>query len=720
MKRKAIFVVTMLMASRISHAQQADTTKSVKLKPVILTATRSEKNPMETGRSVTVISNEQIKNSGANSIAELLSEVEGIYIVGTGQNPGALQNIFMRGANSNQTLIMVDGIRISDPSTTDNSIDLSELSLANIQQIEIVRGSHSTLYGSSAIGGVINIITRKNYTPGIHTDADMRAGTFGSGTSVFSEDVFFNYTHKNGFYVNGEIYNNNTKGIDATIDTVTNPSDYRHNHRDKDGFNKTDLVGKAGYKTGKFDIYASCKTGKQKADIDAGAYTDDPAYTVAFDRNLYTYGASYKVSKKLNFDYIGGSSNMKRIALDDSSVVDNNGTYNHTYFKGTYKGNTSTNEVQGNYKIKGLNIVFGGGISYEKMTSETYYYSNNFGVYESKSNLDSLKINAKTIYEFSHVDIDGSIINDKYKAFNMGMGIRNSHHSLFGNNLTYEINPSFKVTENALLFASWSTGFNAPSLYQLYSPDKNLTSLITRGNNTLKPETSTSMEFGFKQKTDDNIFFSVSYFKTIVENSIDYVYLWNKNTKVDSLSYLDYMGDTYLNIGKQTNRGVEISISSKVSEKLFLSCNASLINGKLEYNPSGIDTSHTHGNYVQLFANGAFINKHVESTGLIRRPVTANIGITYKPIKKLSLTGNARYVGPRSDIYYSSTLGPYGALASKGIGDYTLVDLLVRFTVSKSLTAMLRAENIFDVKYQEIYGYSSRGRGFYLNLRYKL
>ena len=138
-----------------------------------------------------------------------------------------------------------------------------------------------------------------------------------------------------------------------------------------------------------------------------------------------------------------------------------------------------------------------------------------------------------------------------------------------------------------------------------------------------------------------------------------------------------------------------------MGEKFFISGNVSLISGKLEYNPSSIDTAHTHGNHVQMFADGAFINKDVESFGLVRRPSTGNISISYKPIKKLSLTTTIRYVGPRSDIYYSAALGPFGALASKGMGDYTLVDFLIRYTISKRLTVGIRAENIFDIKYQE-------------------
>lgn len=726
MKKEKNQIATLLVVSGALlfapnvKGQQQDTTKSIPLKEVVISATRSEKDPLDVGRSITLISSEQIKNSGANTMAELLSQQEGIFIVGTGQNPGQLQSIFTRGANSNQTVILVDGVKICDPSSTDNGINLSELSLANIDRIEIVRGSHSTLYGSSAIGGVINIITKTKQTPGLHVDAETKAGMFGSGTFLSSENVGLNYTTKSGFYVNVGAFNTNVKGLDATIDTVTDPNNYKHTHRDKDGFSKTDLIGKVGYKNEKWDVFASYKKINQKVDIDKGSYNDDDNYTTTFKRNLSTYGATYKINEKFKVSYIGGLTDLKHVFTDDSSVVNTAGKYDGTFYKGSYKANVSNNELQANIKLKGFSAVVGGGVYNEKMTFNTYYYSNTYGIYESKSNLDSLHINVNTINQFAHVDMDGSIINDKYKAFAIGLGIRNTKHDLFGGNLTYEINPSLKVKENGLLFASYSTGFNAPSLYQLYSNNKDFTSGITRGNQTLKPEESQSWEFGFKQKVNDNITFSISYFKTIVENSIDYVYLWNKNTKIDSLGYADYMGDTYVNIGKQTNQGVEIAVSSKVSDKLSVFTNLSLISGRLEYDPANIDNAHTQGNHVQIFGSGAFLNKEAETIGLVRRPSTANVGLTYQPIKKLSLGANLKYVGPRSDVYYNSGSGPFGALAMKGVGDYTLVDVLIKYTIIKQLSTTLRVENVFDVKYNEIYGYTTRGRGFYLAIRYNM
>jgi vitamin B12 transporter len=163
---------------------------------------------------------------------------------------------------------------------------------------------------------------------------------------------------------------------------------------------------------------------------------------------------------------------------------------------------------------------------------------------------------------------------------------------------------------------------------------------------------------------------------------------------------------------------VEMAINSKVSSKLWVNGNLSLVSGRLEYDPASIDTSHTHGNHVQLFTSGAFINKEVETIGLVRRPSTANVGFTYKPIKKLSLGINIKYVGARGDIYYNATSGPFGALTTKGVADYTLLDIIIGYSIIKNMSATLRVENVFDFKYYEIYGYTTRGRGLYLNLRY--
>lgn len=719
MKKLFIPILGLLVNIAVGQDLPADTTKIYPLKEVVITATRSEKNPADVGRSITLITSENIQNSVNNNVSELLSNHEGMYIVGNGQNFGMHQSIFMRGASSNHTTIMVDNIRITDPSTVNNAPNLSELSLANIDRIEIVRGSHSTLFGSSAIGGVVNFITPKNQSKELNANVEFKAGTFGRKTSMFSENLFLNYSMKNGLYISGEVYNSNVKGLDATVDTVTDQNVFKN--RDMDDFNHTDIIGKIGYSANKLDIFGSFQKTKQKTDIDKRAFVDDDNATLDFKRNLFTYGASYELNDILTLKYIGGYSTMKRRAVDDSSVIDKFGNNDHTYSDDLWNGRTSTNEIQANFQMNGIGGVIGGGLYSEFMSAKNYFYTRSiFGEYTFSSDLDSLRLNTSTKNIFVHLDVNGSLVDKEFKNFSIVFGSRLNRHNTFGNKPTFTLNPSLKINNNALVYASYSTGFNAPSLYQFYAPNKDFISGIPRGNKNLKPETSSSFEIGFKQNID-NVWFGVSFYNTVTDNMIEYVYLWDKNIGLDTLGQdwmrNDFRGDTYLNIGRQTTKGVEFYMSSKLMDNLVLSGNFSLVSGKLNFNPSSIGVEQTQGNHVQLYNNGYFLNKDVETIGLVRRPNTANLNLVYQPLNFLYLNLNLRHVGSRSDIYYDSQRGPYGALGTVPVADYTLVDLSSKYNLNEYISFGVRIENIFDTKYSEINGYSTRGRSIYLNTR---
>jgi vitamin B12 transporter len=695
-----------------------DSVKISKIDEVIVTATRSEKNPFDVGRSVTVISKEEIKNSGTNSLAELLSMQQGIFVVGGQQNFGSLSNIFMRGANNNQTVIMVDGIRISDPSTTNNSVDVSEFSLENVDRIEIVSGSHSTLYGSSAIGGVINIISAKNYSqPGAHVNTEIRGGAFYKNGKILTENALLNYTFKNGLYLTGEIFNTGCTGFNSTLDTIKTPGTYKHSDQ-SNPFSKTDVSGKIGYIQKKIDLFLTYKLANQNTSVDAEVFRDDNNYTVGFNRNLLTYGATYKFNSKLSLMYFGGFSNMERKATNDSSQVDLLGNTDHNYFSATYNGTIGSQDLQINFHPEGIDIVTGVNLYNESMTSETYYYSTAYGIYEMRTNLDSLGINARIASGFIHTDMNGKLLNERFSSFNLAVGTRFVRHSSFGNVFTYEINPSYKLTKDILVYLSYTTGFNAPSLYQLHAPDKDFSSGITRGNKTLKPEESASFEAGFKQQFNNRVSYSIVYFNNTIKNVLDYVYLWNKSKPVDTLSFFDYRGDTYVNLGTQYTHGFEFSFSTKISPKLFVAGNITLVRGHIKYNPSGMDTSLTNSNHIQLYSTGAFVDKEIRSDGLVRRPNTANLSITFFPVKTVSLRTDARYTGARDDVFYDASLGPYGALNTTSVKEYLLFDFLMKYNITTNFAAIFRVENILNTNYSEIRGYATRGRGFYGGLKY--
>lgn len=529
-----------------------------------------------------------------------------------------------------------------------------------------------------------------------------------------------NYTFRNGFYVNTEVFHSTTNGINAAADT----SEPVYGKFDRDGFRKLDLMGRIGYSNENLDLYTTFKTADQKSDLDRGAYVDDPNYAIDFERRTAGYGASYRWNDRLSFDYFGGYSSTARTAINDSNILDAAGNSDHNFFRGDYEGTLSNNEFQSTLKLKGVEMVAGAGISKETMSARTFIlYTDPSFPYSIRTDLDPLNIQSTIYNAYLHSTISGNLIHKSLSRFSVGAGGRLNHHTAYGNNYTYDINPVFGITDRSLIFASYATGFNAPSLYRLYTPDTYYTSNIQRGNKNLKPEASVSYELGYK-RSGDRIRFSLSVFYTKVKDYIDYVYLWDKNIPVDQLGtdFMrdDYRGDTYLNIGDQINKGLDAAVSVRMNPKLMLFANVSLTKGKLNYVPADIDEVQTQGNHVQLYSNGAFLTQKVKSTVLIRRPNTGNMGLTYDPIKELSLTADAQYTGTRRDAFYDQTLGPFGALGSTPLTSYWYINISANYVINKQWYIHFKIENLLDEKTTEIRGFRNRGRGVMLSLRYLL
>ncbi|MCU0821492.1 MAG: TonB-dependent receptor plug domain-containing protein, partial [Spirochaetes bacterium] len=133
---------------------------AITLNNIVVTATRTEINKRETGTSLTVVTEDEIKKSGKTNIADVLTRVPGVTVNRTSVLGGET-SIYIRGADTGNILVMIDGVEVNDPSHMSRAFDFSNLMLENIERIEILRGAQSTLYGSDATGGVINIITKK-------------------------------------------------------------------------------------------------------------------------------------------------------------------------------------------------------------------------------------------------------------------------------------------------------------------------------------------------------------------------------------------------------------------------------------------------------------------------------------------------------------------------------------------------------------------------------
>ena len=700
--RKSILPL-LVLTQVVFHATAQDTIRTTTLREVVVSATRTEKPVIEIPRSVTVIGEEVITTSIYQSLGDLLNAQSGLYIVGANQTPGTNQSVFMRGANSNQVAVLIDGVRITDPSSPNSAIDLSEISLANIERVEVIRGSHSTLFGGAAIGGVINLITRKESPSGFHGDVSWQGGAFGKKAWSSTENVHLRYGLENGLYFNGSFHQQNVQGLDATVPLESQPSFTS----DRDDFEKTDASLQAGFRNERWKAHVSFKRAHQYAEVDNGAFSDDDNYYLTLGRNLLQYRMTFQASPSLSVLLLGSLSDSERFYKNDSSRVSAD-AWDKSFSSGTYSGFLQTHEVQVNYDRNTIQAVIGGGLHGEEMRFENYFFYNDpFFPFEIETNYDTLDSRTTTSYLFAQAGFT-------FNRFRLSAGARLSHHNMAGNFLTFQANPSYHAG-SVLIYGSLSSGFNAPSLYQLYDPSRSFSAHTTRGNVNLEPERSLSFEVGVKKEFLSGSFLTFSAFHTEVTRSIEYVYLWNGATPLDELTFSDDRGDTYINVGKHWASGLELEGYAKVSSRFAVEGNLTLLNTQIEAGPKDVEASHTGNNHIQLYNLGAFLDEGVEQQHMVRRPDLASLfRLNYFPTPALAVNVSHRYTGKRFDSGYDGSLGPYGALGRMGVEAYHLVDAGVSWQTSKALTLAVRLENLLNEDYREVVGFQTRGRSLFL------
>lgn len=703
MRKKMMMGLPGILISLCAAAQ--DSTNFTTLREVAISATRTEQPVIETPRSVTVINQKVIRQSIYNSLGDLLNAQSGLYVTGANQTPGTNQNVFMRGASSNQVAVMIDGVRITDPSSPNSAIDLSEISLTNVERIEIIRGSHSTMFGGAAIGGVINIITKNSGMRGFHGNAAWQGGAFGKDAWLSTENIDLSYAFENGVYMNGSVFQQNVKGLDSSEKTGTATSFTS----DKDDFEKTDAFVKTGFKNEAWDGFISFKNGHQRADVDNGAFSDDDNYYLVFDRKMLEYSLKYNLNPAWKFSILGSFSDSERFYENDSSKINDN-AYDKAYSSGTYFGKLQTHEVQLNYQKEKVKGVIGAGLYREKMFFDNYFFYNDPAFpFEVVTNYDTIDTRTHTQYFFG-------MLSYALNNFNVSAGTRLSRHSTAGNYLTFEINPSYAF-DDWLFYGSLSSGYNAPSLYQLYDPSKGFTAYTTRGNPHLEAEESLSIEAGIKKEFSSGSYLTLSAFQTSVSNAIEYIYLWNGAKPIQDLDFADDRGDTYMNVASQLTRGLEVEGFVAITDKLTFQGNITFLNGQIKVKPEDVSDLQTGGNHVQLYNLGTFLDHDVSKEDLVRRPnFTAFAQLRFSPVQALSMFAAYRYTGGRFDSGYDGSLGPYGALARIDVDKYYLADVGINWQATKVFAIGIKVENVFNEKYRELAGFQTRGRSGYLKL----
>ncbi|RJP54874.1 MAG: TonB-dependent receptor [Deltaproteobacteria bacterium] len=445
----------------------------VEMKEVVVTASRLEEPLRYSPDSVTVVTEEEIQKKGGGTVIDVLRDVPGVSIAQYGQF-GGTASIYLRGTNNAHTLIMVDGVKVGDPMATDGKMSISDLSTDNIERIEIIRGAQSVLYGSDAIGGVINIITKK----GKGKPEFFLSGEGGS-FETFREKIGVSGSNDKVSY-SASISRLDTKGISKADEDMGNT--------EKDPYHDTNISARLDAQISEtvragFSVrHSKSKMDYDDAGVDAVKVQDTgiTSSSINFDQDIFEW---WQHIIRL------GTTGTKREYTANGA------------FDETYKGTTNLVSWQHNFFIKDKDTITAG-----------FDYQEDSGDLQSVwGDISEKKVDTKSFF-----------IQNKltpFKGLSFTLGARHDNHQTFGGEETYKVALAYFYEETGTkIRGSYGTGFHAPSLYQLYS---------SYGDPNLKPEESKGYDVGVDQEFfGRKVLLSVTYFHTGIKELID----WNWTT----------------------------------------------------------------------------------------------------------------------------------------------------------------------------------------------
>ncbi|GAO53658.1 TonB-dependent siderophore receptor [Novosphingobium sp. MD-1] len=510
---------------------------------IVVTALRTPVAQDRVSSTVTVLDEAAIRQAQPLAVTDLLVRTPGISLSRNG-GYGAATSLRIRGADAGQSVMVIDGMRLSDPSATSGGYAFANLLVDDIERIEILRGPQSILWGSDAIGGVINVTTRRAEKPlegglaveaGTHDTVNAQAGVGGTGTLVdwrLSASTF------------------STDGISA-----------RSNGTEPDGYRRTSASGTATVKLApnlSLDLRGYWADARNDFDSTAG------------DSLIYGRTKEWSGYAGLNLALLDGRFTNRLAAMrteTDRENYDPARAIRPLNFDA--HGRVRRFEYQGSLRLSdAVQAVFGAEREEQRMTTASP--GNNTAPYA----LVPQAASTDSLYgELRATPLAGLTLNG---------GVRYDHQSRFGGNTVFSAGGVY--TPNAgrtVLRASYDEGFKAPSLYQLFS---------LYGNADLWPEKAKGWSAGFEQALGSVLHGSATWFERDTDNLIDFAYCPTSGT-LPASCYVPGTTTTrfgyYANVRKAHARGIELSGDARIGV-LFAQANYSWISAQ-DRSPGGAD-----------------------------------------------------------------------------------------------------------------------------------
>lgn len=473
------FLITAIASAQNNDVHKTDSSGFYKLTDVVISASKTSSSTLELANSITVIDSAQIINSNQTNVFDLLKSEYGLSVTQPG-GQGALSTINIRGSNPEHVLVLIDGIEMNMTSDAANVYDFANLPVEQVNRIEILRGPQSTLYGSDALAGVVNIITNKgtgNSTLLLSAEGGSYKSFKGSaGVSGSFNDLNFVLSYariqSDGFSASGEKYGNT----------------------ESDGYAGNNFSSRIGYDFNKqsgMNFYFRYTKAKTDLDQFGGKFGDDPSYIYNLEEFTTRAEGYFNLFDGLWDQKLGVSyhKNLREYNFDST-------LYNPASSDSKYDGKKYKLDWQNNFNLFRSNIL-SAGIDFETEEAESeYYYNSSFGPYESL--IPKHQVSTTGFYLLDQLNIDNRIFTS--------VGIRYDHHEKFGGAVTYRISPAyiFWQTGTKLKF-NIGNAFKAPSIFYLYDP--------VFGNENLNPEENFGWDAGIEQYLwSDGISIGINYF----------------------------------------------------------------------------------------------------------------------------------------------------------------------------------------------------------------
>ena len=603
-------LILSFLLSEYSYSQELDTNSlnSSEIENITIRSTRIPAGAKDIGSSLYIISEDQIKARGFKDAIDAISSAPGVTSKQNGSF-GGVGTIRIRGASSSQTLVLVDGVPVNDSSSPAGGYNFEYLNTSNIQSIEVLKGSQSTLWGSDAIGGVINIYTKQPESTSFGASAEI--GSFGLKRG--SADI--NFAGSNSRF--------RVSTSKTSVDGISKADE-------KDGNSEDD-----GFESESYSMSGSI-------DLDSLILKGSLSYMesqVEYDSYGFATGVQDGDERSNTDEFIGSISAIFDLFDDklQNSIFISQSDINRDYYSnGSFsfgaEGKRELIRYQGNIEVNEFNkVAFG-------LESE-----------ESKVDVDESTIDGSfLLYEFRP---NSKII--------ISTGIRNDDHEGFGSKTTRRISGTFKPSDNLIIRSSWGEGFKVPTIFQ----STYFCCGATSANSSIRPETSTSYDFGFELFFNEmNSNFSITYFDQDINDQINF----------------SFGVGGYENIDKVNSEGFEIALDYQISKLVSLYLNYSYIDS-------------VDGNGSSLF----YVAKDSGEAGLI-----------YEPNNSFSGSIIARYNGSESSSYGK-------------IDSWIRFDVNGSYKLSGTNELYFRIENLLDEEYQQIFGYGTPERSGFIGLRSK-